>query len=342
MKAIRYYGPGDCRLEEIDTPEPGPEEVLVKVKAVGICATDVEIYDGVMFFFTSGRSRTPITPGHEWSGEVVSLGAEVTGFKPGDRVCGECSIGCRQCDFCKKGLYNLCPDRTETGILNRDGAFAEYIAFPFHYLHQCNDLSFEQACCIEPIGVAVYAVKRSRVSPEDIVVVFGVGPIGLFIVQVARAYGAGKVIAIDLIDDRCELALSQGADAAINPSREDAVQCLAELTHGRMADVVFESSGKAAALESIPALLAPGGRVGVVGLTGGERVNLDFDPLVVNNITLRGTVGGPNCWNEAIDLVGRGQVVPAITHRLPLSQFTKAITLTKTKQDGAVKVILTL
>ena len=137
MKAIRNHGPQDCRLEEVPIPSMGPEDVLIRVRACGICATNLEIFDGTMYFLTHGLARTPFTPGHEWSEEVVEFGRNVSGFDVGDTVCGECSVGCRQCMYCKRGRYNLCPDRTETGILNRDGGFAEYISFPFHYLHRC-------------------------------------------------------------------------------------------------------------------------------------------------------------------------------------------------------------
>ena len=340
MKSIRYYGPRDCRLEEIPIPSFGPDEVLIRVRACGICATDLEIYEGTMFFLTSGQARTPFTPGHEWSGEVVDFGANVSGFEVGDTVCGECSVGCRQCKYCQKGRYNLCPNRTETGILNRDGGFAEYIAFPHHYLHKCNELTFEQAACVEPVGVAVYAVKQSNVSSEDTVVVIGVGPIGLYVVQVAKAYGARRVIAVDLLDDRLQLAKSLGADAAFNASSTGLTEALDSFTGGEMVDVVFECAGKAAAWAPIPSLLGPGGRIGVVGLTGGEQISLDFDPLVVKDVSIQGTVGSPNCWPEAVDLLTRQLVKPTITHRIANLEFEKGIHIITDSSENDVKVMV--
>ena len=129
MKAIRIHGPGEVRYEDLADPVPGPDDVLIRVKAVGICGTDIELYDGTMFYLTSGMAKLPLIPGHEWSGEVVETGSNVDGFNIGDRVTGECSIGCRSCFYCLRGRYHLCPNRTETGILNRDGALAEYISF---------------------------------------------------------------------------------------------------------------------------------------------------------------------------------------------------------------------
>lgn len=342
MKAIRYHGPHDCRLEECPIPTPADDEVLIEVRATGICATDVEIYEGRMFYFTSGQSRIPLTPGHEWAGEVVDIGRDVRGFAPGDRVCGECSVGCRACSYCLLGWYNLCPNRTETGILNRDGAFAEYIAFPQDFLHVCNDIPFEIACLVEPVGVAVYAVKEAQVSPADHVVVLGAGPIGLLTLQVAKAYGARTVTVVETLGYRREKALELGADAAIDPDNDDLTTRLAQITGGHRADVVLESTGHPSVWSFMPALLAPRARIGIIGLSGGKPVTLDFDPYVIGDVTLRGRVGSPNCWPEAIDLIRRGQVRPdaIVTHQYPLESFDEAIGITRQRLDQAIKVMV--
>src|SRR5512136_2300958 len=149
MKAVRAHGPGDLRYEEIPTPPVGPDEALVRIRAAGICGTDLEIADGTAVHIRSGRARLPFIPGHEWAGEIVEVGRDVQGFAVGDRVTGECSVGCRTCRYCLKGWYNQCLSLTETGILNRDGGFAEYISFPWYALHHTGGMSFDAAASVE-------------------------------------------------------------------------------------------------------------------------------------------------------------------------------------------------
>jgi L-iditol 2-dehydrogenase len=342
MKAIRLHGPGDARWEEVDCPPLDPDRVLVRVKAASICATDVELYDGVMVYLTSGLARYPLIPGHEWSGEVVEAGAHATAFHPGDRVVGECSIGCRQCVLCRRGAYHLCRDRCETGLLGQQGAFAEYISFPRFFLHHCRDLGFEDAACIEPTGVAVHAVRRTRVTPADNVVVMGAGPIGLFAVQVARAYGARTVIAVDRRPARLRAARELGADAAIDATGDDLIHAVGDLTGGLMASVVIEATGNRQVWDSLASMLAPGARVGMLGLCGGSRCAVDFDPLVVKDISVFGCLGGPGLWEEAISLHQRGLVRSRgiVTHRLPLSEFSGGVEIARSQANGAIKVVL--
>ncbi len=342
MKAIRAYGPQDLRFEEVPDPQIASDEVLIKVKAAAICGTDVEVYDGTMFYITSGLSTLPFTPGHEWSGEVVEVGSNVSEFTIGDRVTGECSVGCRTCTYCLRGWYNQCPNRRETGLLGLDGGFAEYIAFPKYFLHKCNGMAFDEAAFIEPTGIALYPTKLAQVCAEDYVAVFGPGPIGLFAVQTAKAYGARKVILIGTRDDRLEIGTRFGADHTVNIRNENIVEKIQAITNNHMIDVVIEAAGKAAVWKSIASVLAPRARVAITGLFAGATCDVDFDPLVIGNITIMGTLGGPNIWPEAINLHERGLVKagPMITHRLPLSEFGEAMQILKERRDNAIKVVL--
>ncbi|MBN2295679.1 MAG: alcohol dehydrogenase catalytic domain-containing protein [Pirellulales bacterium] len=342
MKAIRIHGPKDARYEDVPMPEVPPDNVLVRVRAAAICATDIELYDGVMFYITSGMTRYPFIPGHEWSGEVVELGSNVNDFAVGDKVVGECSIGCRRCATCRRGTYQLCPDRSETGLLKQDGGFAEYISFPRFFLHKCNSLSYEDAAFIEPTGVAINPAKKTHLSPADYVAVMGPGAIGLFAVQVAKAYGARKVILVGRSPDRLRAGLDVGADVTVNIRKEDLVETVRKATEGHMVDVVIEAVGKKEVWPDIASILAPGARVGMTGLFAGAKCEVDFDPLVVNEVTIFGCLGGPNMWSEAISLHERGQVSSQrlITHRLPLSQFAEGIEISRNRTDGAIKVLL--
>lgn len=213
MKAIRIYGPKDARYEDVPDPKPRPDDVLIKVKSVAICATDVELYEGTMFYLTSGMTKCPFIPGHEWSGEVVEVGENAKAdFAPGDAVVGECSIGCRQCRRCQSGMYHLCEHRSETGLLKQPGAMAEYISYPRFFLHKVGNLPHEQAAFIEPTGIAVHSARKTGITPDDRVMIMGAGPIGLFATQVAKAYGAKQILSVDGIDSRLRIAEELGAN----------------------------------------------------------------------------------------------------------------------------------
>ena len=342
MKAIRIHGSKHVRYEDVPMPQVGPDDVLIKVKAAGLCGTDLELYDGTMFYLTSGMAQLPLIPGHEWSGEVVELGSNVSEFSIGDRVTGECSVGCRSCSYCIRGWYNQCQFRTETGILNRDGGCAEYISFPKHFLHKCNKMEFAESAFIEPTGVALYATKLISVCPEDYVAVMGPGPIGLFAVQTAKAYGARKVILVGTRDERLAVGRVLGADVTVNVSTENLLGKVREATDGHMIDAVIEAVGKPAVWDDIASIIAPRARVAMTGLFAGAKCSVDFDPLVVSNITVFGVLGSPGVWDEAIDLHERGAVTaqPLITHRLALSEFVEGVEIMRNRTDGVIKVVL--
>lgn len=342
MKAIRIHGPKDARYEEVPDPKAQPNHVLIKVKAVAICATDVELYDGVMFYITSGLTKYPFIPGHEWSGEVVEVGADVAGFAPGDAVVGECSIGCRSCSFCLSGRYHLCPNRSETGLLKQPGGMAEYISYPQFFLHKVGSLPFEQAAFIEPTGIAVNPARKTRITPGDRVAIMGPGPIGLFAVQVAKAFGARQVLLIGGREDRLRAGLDLGADVAIDYRAGNLRSQVAAATNGAMADVVIEAVGRKSVWPMIASIVAPGARVGMTGLFAGELCDVDFDPLVVNEVSVLGCLGAPGMWPECISLHQKGLIRTdrIITHQLPLAEFAEAIEISRTRRDGAIKVLL--
>jgi len=343
MKAIRIHGPKDARYEEVPTPKPGPDDVLVKIKAVAICATDVELFDGVMFYITSGLTKYPFIPGHEWSGEVVEVGGNVTQFREGDAVVGECSIGCRKCRRCQSGNYHLCKDRSETGLLKQPGGMAEYISYPHFFLHKIGDLPYEDAAFIEPTGIAVNPARKTRISPSDRVAVMGPGPIGLFAVQVAKAYGARQVVLVGGREERLQAGIDLGADVAVNYNKGDVARQVSEATDGDLVDVVIEAVGNKTVWPMISSIVAPGARVAMTGLFAGDVCAVDFDPLVVQEISIFGCLGAPGLWPECISLHKRGLVRAEriITHRLPLSEFAEAIEIARGRKEGAIKVLLT-
>ncbi|WP_421853578.1 zinc-dependent alcohol dehydrogenase [Oricola sp.] len=340
--AVEIRGPDDFGVRSFDGEAPAPGEVAIAVEAVGVCGTDIEIVDGTMPYFTSGAASYPIVPGHEWVGRVVEAGAGVTRFVAGDRVVGECSVGCMRCHRCMAGLYHQCANRTETGILNRSGGFSERIVFPELFLHPISeDVSLNAAALVEPTAIAFNGVKKASVSPRDRVAVFGDGPIGLLLMMVAKAFGARSVAVVGATKSRLAHAVRLGADLAIDVTAQDPRAQLLEYGDGSLPDVVLEATGNPAAVPAAIEAAAPGGRVVLQGLFAGGKVReLCFDHLVVNDISLLGALGSPGIWPDVIALIESGEVDPAaiVTHELALDQFGEGIRLVKARE--ALKVIV--
>ncbi len=341
MKAFRIYGARDGRYEDVPDPQMGADEVLLRVRAAALCGTDLEIYQGSMFYFTSGLASYPIIPGHEWSAEVLEVGADVADFAPGDRVVGECTVPCGRCAFCRQGGYNQCPHRRETGILHLDGGLAERMVFPASSLHRFEGLSFETASLCETTAVSVYAVRQAQVTPADAVAVLGAGPIGLQAIQAAKAYGARRVVVIGGRANRRELALELGADAAI-PAGGDTIAEAMRLTDGRLFDVVIEATGNPAVTRDLLGIVRPRGRIAMAGLFNSQRGELDLDALVVNNITILGCLGSPNVWDETLQLMASGRIraEELITDRLPLACAEEALQMMEAKRPDLIKTVL--
>lgn len=341
MRAFRIYGARDGRYEVLPDPVIGPGEALLRVRAVAVCGTDLEIYQGTMFYYTSGLAHYPTIPGHEWSGEVLSVGEGVVNVRPGDKVVGECTVACGRCEFCRMGWYNQCTARRETGILNLDGAFAEQMAYPASFLHTFRALSFEEAAMCETTAVAVYAVKLAEVCPADHVAILGAGPIGLQAMQAARAYGARKVVVIGGRPSRRDLALRLGADAVIARESDLAKEVL-RITDGRRFEVIIEATGNPAVTRDLMKIVRPRGRIVLVGLFNSQWGELDLDAFVVNNVTLKGALGSPNVWDETICLMetGRIQAKALISERRPLAQAAEVLALMERRPPELIKAIL--
>jgi len=342
VKALRVYGGRSARYEELPDPSMGPDEALIRVRAVAVCGTDLEIYQGTMFYFTSGMARYPIIPGHEWSGEVLAVGDQVRNVQPGDKVVGECTVACGRCEYCQRGWYNQCTNRREAGILNLDGAYAERMVYPASHLHKFSSLSFEEAALCETTAIAVYAVKLVETNPADYVAILGSGPIGLQAMQAAKAYGARRVVVIGGRPSRRALALELGADAAIDRHAPDMQAEIMEQTDGRKFDVIVEATGNPEVMKEILGYIRPRGRISMVGLFGSQKSELDLDALVVNNITIKGSLGSPNVWDETLHLMQCGKVKasPLITERRPLAEALAVFELMENKQPELIKAIL--
>jgi threonine dehydrogenase-like Zn-dependent dehydrogenase len=308
--------------EETPRPEPGPGEVLVKVEAAGLCRTDIEVWENRLYHYKVGKAKLPVTPGHEWAGIVEELGAGAGGLEPGQRVTCETALGCGSCQLCLSGHQNICQSRIEMGIINRDGAMAEYVVTPRSTTHALGDLSPEVGAFVEPTSVAVYSASRAGITPADRVLVMGDGPIGLLLTQAARAYGARTVTTSGLSPTKLALAGELGADVTLNAAEDDVVDATREQTGGEGFDVVLEAVGAPELVQQALDAAAVRGRVVFTGSFVGALSSVDADLLVCKELQVAGTIGGGAHYAEAIELLraGRVRVDRLITRRASLSE----------------------
>lgn len=343
MKAVQILEARRINYGAVDVPQYGPDEVLIKVHRVGVCATDLEIYQGIMVYFLNGQSSFPIIPGHEWAGEIVAKGIEVQDFEIGDRVVGETTISCGRCPFCLHGQYNLCPRRIENGVLAKDGACAEYMVYPAHALHKFDPaLGYDEACLIEPSAVAYRGVQKLSITPRDRVAVLGAGPIGLLSAQIAKAFGARQVVMVDMRDNRLQKGLQLGCDGIIDLSREDLTKAASRLTDGEMFSAIIEATGNTAAVENVTSIAALGARVALLGLCGGKRAQMDVDHIVTHDLEIYGSLSSPGVWASVVHMLESGKLKTKdlITHRFPVRDLEKAFHLMENKDPSIIKIIL--
>ncbi|MFC2030795.1 zinc-binding dehydrogenase [Chloroflexota bacterium] len=328
MKAVVKTKPGHGHVEYMDIPEPlpGPGTVEVRVKAAGICGTDLHIYSDEF------PSVPPVVLGHEFSGEVVAVGPGVSQVKAGDRVMSELPVApCGQCRYCKTGYLNLCTDRRGLGW-SADGSFAEYMIAEERCLHLVPEgIDFEEAALCEPLAVASYGViELTGVRAGDIVYISGPGPIGLMAAQAAMAEGATVVVG-GVASDSSRLAVARELDVhrAVNVEEEDLSSILFDMTDGLGADVVFECSGAEVAAAQCLEMVRKGGRYTQMGLFG-RPVQVDLDRLVLKEVRAQGVFSSNwRAWDRALRLVRQDRVRlnPLITHRFPLSEWERAFEL---------------
>jgi len=344
MKAAVLSGEGNFDYREVDKPEPAPADVLIRVKAVGICGTDMELYRGTMPFLKTGLSKYPIIPGHEWSGVVEEVGSEVTAFQPGDRVTGDVSIGCGRCQDCKRGLYNLCENRREVGITGgKDGAYAQFLLMPEPFVYKVPDnVSFDAAALTEPAATMVKAIRKTPVPLGDVVLVMGAGPIGLLGLACAISAGAGFTIAADRKKPKLEVAKKLGADIVVNVLEEDLADVVGEATEGKGVDYLIEASGSTEACTLASSLVRGGGVINAVGIYEGPLPNYNMADVVLRDISVIGSVASPNAYEATIRLMASGRIRPelCISHRFGLSEIDEAIEVQEEDPDNRLKILL--
>jgi 2-desacetyl-2-hydroxyethyl bacteriochlorophyllide A dehydrogenase len=348
MRAIVAYAPGDYRLEEVDVPKIGPGEILVKVEACGICAGDIKAYTGAPSFWGDETQpayiKAPVIPGHEFIGHVAALGEGVTGFEVGDRVISEQIVPCWNCRFCKRGQYWMCEKHDLYGFQNNvNGGMAEYMKFTKEAINYKvpDDLPIEAAILIEPYACSFHAVQRAKIELGDIVVISGAGTLGLGMVGAAKQAGPGKLIVLDLHDERLELARKFGADIVLNPSKTDVVKEIKGMTEGYGCDIYIEATGHPKSVEQGLAMIRKLGRF--------VEFSVFKDPVTVDwsiigdrkELDIFGSHLGPYCYPLVIDGISSGKLPTegVVTHKLPLEKFQEGFELVKSGKNS-LKVIL--
>ncbi len=341
MKALLLEEYKKLTVTDMPEPEVGARDVLVQIRACGICGSDVHGFDG-----SSGRRIPPLIMGHEASGVVAGIGSEVTEVKTGERVTFDSMVSCGECVFCERGQMNLCDDRRVLGVSCDDyrqhGCFAEYAVVPVHIIYLLPDnLPFEHAAMIEPVSVAVHAIHRTPITKGDTAVVVGAGMIGLLVVQALKAAGCGKVIAVDLADEKLALAQTLGAELGINPNTTDALTAIREATAGRDADIAIEVVGATPTVQTAIEATRKGGHVTLIGNLA-PQVDFPLQSVVTRELTVHGTCGSNGEYPECIDLLASGaiQVEPLISAKATLDEGAEWFDRLYAAEAGLMKVIL--
>lgn len=341
MKAVVVERPHEVAWVEIDTPVPGPDDVLVRSHAAGVCRTDIEMVTGQL---TDPRwVRFPLVPGHEWSGTIAEVGERVTDLGQGDRVVCEGMIPCNRCRRCKAGDTQLCENYDQLGF-TRGGGYGEYVRVPRHVVHRLPDeISFGAGVLVEPASVVLRGLDRAAAKPGETVGVIGIGTLGSLALTLAQLRAPGALVAYGLRPEELAFAEGLGAQAAVHVGETDAVEETHRLLGGGL-DVVVETAGAAAAVELATRLVRPGGRVVLLGIAGeGVRLELPADRIMFGDMQVIGSCSyATSTWSHVMRLLRHGLVdlEPIVTHRFPAARFEDAFQLMDAREGVVAKVLL--
>ena len=341
MKALVYTKPYCFEYSDFPGPVVGADDVLIRVKACGICGSDVQGSTG-----KTGRRIPPLIMGHEAAGIVEETGGNVKAFEKGDRVCFDSTVYCNSCEQCLAGFYNRCENRQVLGVstpeFKRHGAFAEYVAVPGWIVSKIPEhLSFTHAALLEPVSIGVHAANRALLSTDDTVVVIGAGTIGLFILQTTRLKGAGKVFVSDINEFRLEVAKKLGADEVINPEKSDLKETVLKKTENKGVNITFEAVGYASTFQDAISVTKMGGHLVAVGNLE-KMAEFDLQQFIASELTFTGSYASSGEFRDCIELVASGKikVEPLISDVLPLEDGPRAFDRLLKAEENLLKIVL--
>jgi len=341
MKALVYTGPYCFEYKEFPDPVAGDDDVLIRVKACGICGSDVHGCTG-----KTGRRIPPLIMGHEAAGVVEDVGKNVSGFERGDRVCFDSTVYCNTCGACQSGLFNRCVERQVLGVsvpaFKRHGAFAEYVAVPSWIVSKIPDhLSFIDASLLEPASIGTHAANRAPISKDDTVLVIGAGTIGLFILQGCKLRGAARAIVADINEFRLGVAKQLGADVLINPLKSDLKEVVLKETKDKGVDVALEAVGYAKTFAGAVSVTKTGGHIVAVGNLE-QKAEFDLQQLVAREHTFIGSYASSGEFRDCIELFASGQlnVEPLISDVRPLEEGPRAFERLLKAEENLLKIVL--
>lgn len=342
MKALTIYGPGNIGYAEVEKPEPGPREVLVKVKYCGICGTDGEIYSGHSTLYDDGLIHYPVRIGHEWSGIVEKVGSEVTDLKPGDRVISDTGSTCGQCENCLHGDYRKCRLAVPLGTLDdcHDGAFADYECMWHWHVHKIGDnTDLKEAALVEPATIAWNALLESAIKPGEVVIITGTGAIGLSAVTLAKKLGA-KVYLAGRKQMKLEIGKKMGADEIIDLTKTTLEEYLEEKSLSL--DVLYETTGFLPFINQALERLNYGGRISLLSFYDKKLEGADLSKMVRLHQSILGIEGSGWRATEVLGMLERGEIslAPMITHVIPFSQAAQAVAENQKNTAEKVKVMV--
>jgi L-iditol 2-dehydrogenase len=341
MKTARLHGLRDIRLDDIPTPDPGPGEALIRVRAMGVCGSDVH-------FYVDGRIGDDIAPlpyilGHEFSGEISALGPGVDGPPVGTRVAVDPAVPCGRCEVCLDGNPNCCPDTRFPASPPVQGALCEWYAHPAHLCVPLPaSLDFADGAMLEPLGIGIHAMTLAKIKPGDAVAILGAGPIGLLLLQLALSSSVRAVYVSEPVPERRALAAELGATAVCDPQVDDPAAWLLEQTQGRGVDVAIEAAWGKEAVGQAVRMARPGGKVVLVGIPREDVTTFPNSAARSKGLTILMSRRMKSVHSRAIALVERGVVDlrTPVTHRFPLERAGEAFDLAASLQDGVCKAMI--
>ncbi|MFV0409438.1 MAG: L-threonine 3-dehydrogenase [Paracoccus sp. (in: a-proteobacteria)] len=336
MKALSKLEPRKGIWQSaVDIPSVGPNDVLIKIRRSAICGTDMHIYN--WDDWAAATIPVPMVVGHEYSGEIVEIGSEVTGFKVGDRVSGEGHITCGHCRNCRAGKRHLCRNTLGVGV-NRPGSFAEYLSLPaFNVFKLPDDISDDLAAIFDPLGNAVHTALSFDVTGEDVLIT-GAGPIGIMAAAIVRQIGARHVVVTDVNEYRLALAAKMGATRIVNVAKEPLRDVMADIGMSEGFDVVLEMSGASAAIDSTLDVINNGGKIAMLGIPPAPMM-LDWNPIIFKGLTIKGIYGREmfETWYKMASLIQSGlDIAPVITHHFAIDDFQEGFDAMASGLSGKV------